>query len=57
MQKSEYPIHIDEETPDMYFLRAIECAIVALSKCPTATDRLLNVLCEAYEAVNKHNKD
>lgn len=39
----------DDEAPDLWYLKALELAICALSKNPAATQALLARLCEAYE--------
>ena len=40
--------NIDDDAPEIVYLHAIEVAIVALSKCPSATSELLADLCNAY---------
>lgn len=40
--------NIADDDPEIVYLHALEVAIVALSKCPKATNELLADLCNAY---------
>ena len=49
--------NIADDDPEIVYLHAIEVAIVAISKCPSATSELLADLCTAYGRCSMRDRE